>query len=131
VQHALQHILDLERAWLACAYGECQVPEIPAPLAIFITTSVRPTPRECLFPVSIAAPVFLPQTVSAGMAAAKKASFRAVLRDRLGVLLPERYANSLSEWRSLSGAWESSDLLYKLFLVHHQQLNDLQFDESS
>src|SRR4051794_39518509 len=61
-----------------------------------------------------------PQTVSAGMAAMKKASFPAVLRDRLGVLRPERYASSLAEWRSLSGAWESSDLLYKLFLLFGQ-----------
>jgi hypothetical protein len=65
------------------------------------------------------------------MAAAKKASFRAVLRDRLGVLLPERYVNSLSEWRSLSGTWESSDLLHKLFLLFHQRLNDLRIGGSS
>jgi hypothetical protein len=65
------------------------------------------------------------------MAATKKASFRAVLRDRLGVRYPERYANSLSEGRSLSGAWESSDLLYKLFLLSHQRLDDLQIEESS
>jgi hypothetical protein len=65
------------------------------------------------------------------MAATKKASFRAVLWDRLGVLYPERYANFLSEWHSLSGAWESSDLLYKLFLPCGQWLNDLQIDESS
>jgi hypothetical protein len=72
-----------------------------------------------------------PQTVSAGMAAAKKASLRAVLRDRLGVLCPERYVNSLSERRSLSEAWESPDLLYKLFLLSHYRLNDLQIDGSS
>jgi hypothetical protein len=64
------------------------------------------------------------------MAAVKKASFWAVLRDRLGVLYPERYANSLSERRSLSGAWESSDLLYKLFLLSNHRLNDLQLGES-
>jgi hypothetical protein len=54
------------------------------------------------------------------MAAVKKARFRAVLRDRLGFFYTERYANSLSERRSLSGAWESPDLLYKLFLLPHQ-----------
>jgi len=65
------------------------------------------------------------------MAAAKKVNFRTVLRDRLGVRHPERYANSLSERRSLSVAWESPDLLYKLFLLSHQRLDDLQIDESS
>ena len=65
------------------------------------------------------------------MAAVKKASFRAVLQDRLGVLRPERYVNSLSEWHSLSGAWESSDLLYKLFLLSSQNLKDLQLGGSS
>jgi hypothetical protein len=65
------------------------------------------------------------------MVAAKKASFRAVLRAGLEVLYPERYTNSLSEWPSLSGAWESSDLLYKLFQLANQKLNDLQFGKSS
>jgi len=65
------------------------------------------------------------------MAATKKASFRAVLRARLGVPYPERYVDFLFEWPSLSKASESSDLLYKLFLLSHQRLDDLQISESS
>jgi hypothetical protein len=70
------------------------------------------------------------QTFSVAFWDLKKAGFRAVLRVRLGVPIPERYANSLSERRSLSGAWESSNLLYKLFLLSHPSLNDLHIDES-
>jgi hypothetical protein len=55
------------------------------------------------------------QTFSAATWPARNASFRAVLRIRLGVSTPERSGNSLSGRRSLSGAWESTDLLYKLF----------------
>jgi hypothetical protein len=65
------------------------------------------------------------------MAGVKKAKFGAVLRVRLGILQSERYANSLSKWRSLSGAWESSDLLYKLFMLFHQRLNNLQIGGNS
>src|SRR3954470_20612008 len=56
-----------------------------------------------------------PQTFSADFRATKKATFRAVLGVGLGVLHPERYGESLSERLALSEAWESSDLLYKLF----------------
>jgi hypothetical protein len=89
-------------------------------------------PRSAFFPENVCSrfPPLLqsssPQSVSAGVAATKKASFRAVLRDGLGVLHPERYANSLSKRRSLSGAWESADLLYKLFSLFDQGLHNLQ-----
>jgi hypothetical protein len=55
------------------------------------------------------------QTFSAAIWAARKASFQAVLSVRLGVSAPERYGNCLSERRSLSELWESTDLLYKPF----------------
>ena len=61
----------------------------------------------------------------------KKASFQTVLRDKLGVLYPERYANSLSVWRSLSGAWGLADLLYKLFVACIQLPSKLPSPESS
>jgi hypothetical protein len=59
------------------------------------------------------------------MVATKKASFRVLLWGRLEILYPERYANFLSEWRSLSGAWASSDLLYKPFLLFDHTFNNL------
>jgi hypothetical protein len=58
--------------------------------------------------------------------AAGKARFLVVLRSELEVRNPERYGNSLSERRSLSGAWESTDLLYKLFPLFDQMLDNLQ-----
>jgi hypothetical protein len=57
----------------------------------------------------------------------EKARFRAaVLRVGLGVRGPARYTNYLSKRRSLSEAWETSDLLYKLFPLFDQCLHDLQ-----
>jgi hypothetical protein len=55
------------------------------------------------------------EPISVKIHVGKKARFRAVLRARLGVPNPERYANSLSERRTLSGAWGLADLVYKLF----------------
>src|SRR4051812_15221452 len=63
------------------------------------------------------------QTFSVGLQAAKKASFRAVLPIRLGVDISERYAKSLSERRSLSGAWGLADLVYKLLYQLSQHLS--------
>ena len=82
--------------------------------------SVQP-PRECLFPGCyrcsrrVAAKHSPPQ-----LGLLETLGFRAVLRIRLGVSTPERSGNSLSGRRSLSGAWESTDLLYKLFHQHFQ-----------
>jgi hypothetical protein len=50
----------------------------------------------------------------------KKASFRAVLRLRLGGSGAEQLAESLSKWPVLSKAWGLADLLYKLFQLHYQ-----------
>jgi hypothetical protein len=43
------------------------------------------------------------------------------LRVRLGVRKPERNEKSLSERRTLSGAWGLADLLYKLFPQRFQR----------
>jgi hypothetical protein len=45
------------------------------------------------------------------------------LRVRVGVALPERYANFLSERPTLSGPWGLADLLYKLFPQHFQRIS--------
>jgi hypothetical protein len=63
------------------------------------------------------------QTFSVEFRAAKKASFRAVLRIRLGVRYPERYEKSLSERPSLSEARGLADLLYKLLYQLSQHLS--------
>jgi hypothetical protein len=63
------------------------------------------------------------QPISIKIQVCKKSRFRAVLRARLGVPNPERYANSLSERRTLSGAWGLSDLVYKLFVAYFQAVS--------
>ena len=59
--------------------------------------------------------------ISVVIRTAEKARFRAVLRVGLGVRIPERYGNSLSERRILSEAWGLADLVYKLFSQQIQQ----------
>jgi hypothetical protein len=73
-----------------------------------------------------AAPVAHPTNLAAAFLSLEKARFRAVLRVGLGVPNPERYGNSLSQRRTLSEAWESTDLLYKLFSLFDQGLHNLQ-----
>ena len=55
------------------------------------------------------------QIISADIGSLKKARFRAVLRAELDTAKAERAAFSLSDRLSLSAAWGSADLVYKLF----------------
>jgi hypothetical protein len=61
------------------------------------------------------APVSHPPNILRRISSREKASFRAVLRVKLGVRGPERYGKPLSDRPSLSEAWGLTDLLYKLF----------------
>ena len=70
------------------------------------------------------------QTFSANFAAGKKPNCRKHSHERLGGSEPERYGKSLSEWPFLSEAWESANLLYKLFRLNFQRLSVVAKPES-
>src|SRR5690348_17588763 len=63
------------------------------------------------------------QTFSAIFGTAKKPNCSRHWRDRLGVWRAERSGKLLSERRSVSEAWESAILLYKLFRKRFQWLS--------
>jgi hypothetical protein len=63
--------------------------------------------------------------VSADLDGLKRASFQAASRAKLDAAKAERTANILSNWRSLSGAWGLTNLLYKLFVEHNQPLSKM------
>jgi hypothetical protein len=60
--------------------------------------------------------MFFIEMFSVQIRARKKARFWTVLR--VIVPCPERYANSLSERRTLSGTWGLVGLVYRLFSLH-------------
>ena len=94
-----------------------RAPTITPTIASSLDLSIRvaPTPENVCARLLSLLQSPLPETFSAIAETAQKASFRAVLHARLGVPRAERYANSLSERRTLSGAWGLADLVYKLF----------------